>query len=51
MPTETQEVIQRESPDIEAYKLGLMEQAKQLTRPPPTGGLPGITSQGMTSAQ
>ena len=51
MATETQEIIQRESPDIEAYKLGLMEQAKQLTSAPPTGGLPGITSQGMTSAQ
>ena len=26
--TTTQQVIQREAPDIEAYKIGLMEQAK-----------------------
>ena len=45
-----EEVITREAPDIEAYKIGLMEQAKALTSAPPTGGLPGITSQGMTQA-
>src|SRR6056300_1303308 len=28
-----------------------MEQAKQLTSAPPSGGLPGITSQGMTGTQ
>jgi hypothetical protein len=49
MSTET--VITREAPDIEAYKLGLMEQAKALTSAPPMGGLPGITSEGMTPAQ
>ena len=49
MATET--IIQKESPEIEAYKLGLMEQAKALTSAPPTGGLPAITSQGMTQAQ
>ena len=35
-----QTVIQREAPDIEAMKIGLMEQAKALTSAPPTGGLP-----------
>lgn len=49
MATDT--VIQREAADIEAYKLGLMEQAKALTSAPPIGGLPDITSQGMTQAQ
>jgi hypothetical protein len=49
MTTET--VITKESPEIEAYKLGLMEQAKALTSAPPTGGMPGITSQGMTQSQ
>ena len=49
MATET--VITREAPEIEAYKLGLMEQAKALTSAPPTGGQPAITSQGMTQAQ
>ena len=33
---ETQTVIQREAPEIEAYKLGLMEQAKALAGAPPT---------------
>ncbi len=46
-----EEVITREAPDIEAYKLGLMEQAKALTSAPPIGGQPAITSQGMTQAQ
>ena len=49
MATET--VITREAPEIEAYKLGLMEQAKALASKPPQGGLPDITSQGMTPAQ
>ena len=49
MATET--IIQKESPEIEAYKLGLMEKAKALVSAPPTGGLPAITSQGMTQAQ
>lgn len=44
-------VITREAPEIEAYKLGLMEQAKALTSAPPMGGLPAITSQGVTEAQ
>ena len=50
MATETQEVIQREAPEIEAYKIGLMEQAKALTSAPPTGGLPSVTAEGMTQA-
>ena len=49
MATET--IIQREAPEIEAYKLGLLEQAKQLTSAPPTGGLPDITVQGPTDLQ
>ena len=49
MATET--IFQKESPAIEAYKLGLMEQAKNLVDAPPVGGLPAITSQGMTTAQ
>jgi len=44
-------VITREAPEIEAYKLGLMEQAKALTSAPPMGGLPAITAEGMTPAQ
>lgn len=47
MATET--VITREAPEIEAYKVGLMQQAKALTSAPPTGGLPAITSQGQTT--
>jgi len=49
MATDT--VIQREAPEIEARKLGLMDQAKQLTSAPPVGGLPGITVQGPTANQ
>ena len=49
MATET--IIQKESPAIEAYKLGLMEQAKKLVDAPPVGGMAAITSQGMTTAQ
>jgi hypothetical protein len=30
MAVETQQVIQRESPEVEAYKLGLLESAKKL---------------------
>ena len=33
---DSQTVIQREAPEIEAYKLGLMEQAKALAGAPPT---------------
>ena len=33
---EEQTVIQREAPEIEAYKLGLMEQAKQLAGTAPS---------------
>ena len=46
-----QTIIQKESPEIEAYKLGLLQQAKNLVDAPPVGGLPDITSQGMTTAQ
>jgi|TARA_R100000455_G_scaffold8875_1_gene3516 hypothetical protein len=49
MATET--VITREAPEIEAYRLGLIEQAKQLIAQPPAGGLPALTSQGMTAEQ
>ena len=31
MATETTKVIQSESPELEAYKLALLQQAKQLT--------------------
>jgi len=51
MATETQEIIQREAPGIEAYKIGLMEQAKSLTSAPPVGGLPAIQSQGIDPLQ
>ena len=30
MAVETQQVIQREAPEVEAYKLGLLESAKKL---------------------
>tara|TARA_R100000664_G_C2753194_1_gene140577 strand:+ start:140 stop:1264 length:1125 start_codon:yes stop_codon:yes gene_type:complete len=49
MATET--VITREAPDIEAYKLGLMEQAKSLVSAPPIGGLPPVRAAGETEAQ
>ncbi len=39
---ESQTIYQREAPEIEALKIGLMEQAKDLTGAPPTGGLPSI---------
>ena len=43
---ESQTVIQREAPEIEAYKLGLMEQAKALAGAPPTAEiLNSLTSQ------
>tara|TARA_R110002012_G_scaffold105387_6_gene246318 strand:+ start:814 stop:1716 length:903 start_codon:yes stop_codon:yes gene_type:complete len=51
MAYESQEVITRESPDIEAYKLGLMEQAKQLASAPPVGGMPEFEVAGMDQAQ
>lgn len=51
MATEFQEIITREAPDIEAYKLGLMELAKQLTSVEPQGGLPAYQVAGMTPAQ
>jgi hypothetical protein len=46
-----EEIIQREAPEIEAYKLGLMQQAKGLTSAPPTGGLPAIQAAGTTGLQ
>ena len=36
MATDTQTVIQREAPEIEAYKIGLMEQAKDLAGKAPS---------------
>jgi hypothetical protein len=47
----TEEIIQREAPEIEAYKLGLMSQAKALTSAPPTGGLPAVQSAGADPLQ
>lgn len=46
MANDTQTIYQREAPDIEAYKIGLMKQAKNLTSAPPTGGLPAIQTAG-----
>ena len=40
--TTSQTVFQREAPEIEAYKLGLMEQAKELSGVEPDGGLPAV---------
>ena len=51
MAYETQEVITRESPDIEAYKLGLMEQAKALASAPPIGGMPSYMLAGWDQGQ
>ena len=51
MAYETQEVITRESPDIEAYKLGLMDQAKALASSAPVGGLPEFEVAGLDPAQ
>ena len=36
MATDTQNIIQREAPEIEAYKIGLMEQAKDLAGKAPS---------------
>ena len=47
----TQTVIQREAPDIEALKIGLMEQAKSLTGTEPEGGLPNIQVAGADPLQ
>jgi len=49
MATET--IITKESPEIEAYKLGLLEQAKNLVDAPPTGGLPAIQQAGLDPLQ
>lgn len=51
MATQDQTVVQREAPEIEARKLGLMDQAKTLTSAPPTGGLPAITVQGPSALE
>ena len=51
MAVDSQTVIQREAPEIEAYKLGLLEQAKSLTSAPPTGGLPDYEAAGLDQAQ
>ena len=48
---ETQEIIQRESPELEALKIGLIEQAKALTGTPPTGGLPTLEAAGIDPLQ
>ena len=49
MATETQVQYTREAPEIEAYKIGLLEQAKNLTSAPPAGGLPQYNIAGMTA--
>lgn len=49
MTVETQELIQRESPEIEAYKLGLLESSKALADQPIT--LPGQQVAGFTGLQ
>tara|TARA_R100001369_G_scaffold29092_1_gene52230 strand:- start:2462 stop:3640 length:1179 start_codon:yes stop_codon:yes gene_type:complete len=51
MAVDSQTVIQREAPEIEAYKLGLLEQAKALTSAPPEGGLPDYEAAGIDQAQ
>ena len=40
MATEEQTIIQREAPEVEALKLGLIRAAKGLVETAPTGGLP-----------
>jgi hypothetical protein len=42
MATDSQTIYQREAPEIEALKIGLMQQARGLTGAPPTGGLPSL---------
>ena len=42
MSESTQTIFQREAPDIEALKVGLMEQAKALSGAEPEGGLPDV---------
>ena len=49
MATET--VITRESPEIEAYRLGLLESAKQLADQPEGLGLPDYLVSGLTPEQ
>ena len=51
MAVDSQTVIQREAPEIEAYKLGLLEQAKTLTSAPPEGGLPDFEVAGLDQYQ
>jgi len=48
---ETQEIIQRESPELEALKIGLIEQARALTKTEPTGGLPDLLAAGIDPLQ
>ena len=51
MSTEYTEVITREAPGIEAYKLGLMELAKNLISAPPEGGLPAYQVAGQNALE
>ena len=51
MATEYTEVITREAPGIEAYKLGLMELAKNLISAPPAGGLPAYQVAGQNALE
>ena len=49
MATETQQVVQREAPEIEAYKLGLLQSAKELADQ--RVGLPKQMVAGMSGLQ
>jgi len=49
--TTSQTVFQREAPEIEAYKLGLMAQAKELSGVEPDGGLPAVQAAGVDPLQ
>jgi len=51
MAYETTEVIQRESPEVEAYKLSLMEMAKELASKAPEGGIPDFELADLDPAQ
>mgnify|MGYP004451094647 CR=1 FL=1 len=51
MATESQTIFQREAPEIEALKIGLMQQARGLTGAPPVGGLPSLQVAPLSSLQ
>ena len=51
MATDSQTIYQREAPEIEALKIGLMQQARGLTGAPPTGGLPSLQVSPLSSLE